>query len=174
MSFFVCQSAVFCVNAQRTPMVGMSKLGEHPGSARVVVGLLRGAQKVQHQPGEEAQGWQQPSFCFLDGVPLPLPTPTITVCKNWGRTEIIGTTFLGKIARSATWYFLFWYYYISFFKSTVLATWRSEDCQCWVSLSFPACLQLYVEQKTLGELISLHGHYHGVLLLMAKEFATSC
>lgn len=38
-------------------MVEMSKLGEHPVSGRAVVGLLREAQNVQKQPGEEALGW---------------------------------------------------------------------------------------------------------------------
>lgn len=35
MCCFVCQSAVFCINAQRTPVLGMSKLGGPPGSGTV-------------------------------------------------------------------------------------------------------------------------------------------
>lgn len=59
---FVCQIAVFCINAQRTPVVGMSKLGEPPGSGTIVVRLFRGA------CGKETLAWQQPSPCSLDGV----------------------------------------------------------------------------------------------------------
>lgn len=60
---FVCQSAVFCINAQRTPVVGMSELGDLLVRDSSWKGLFRGAQKVQQQPGE-GRHWADSSSHF--------------------------------------------------------------------------------------------------------------